>query len=485
MYQLGYRKVVVPAAEIANLQPPQQQQQQQQQQATPQQLLQQQQQQQQQPPIQPPVPFGAPQQGQQAQGQPTANNNNNNKPVVLHPSNLQYPNLEYPLTGQSISNGRGTKYLLAGTPKRKPSGRSEIVMAYQCNEQFQLIDGDNTTPVVVKLSTYKEKLRREYTNFQRIQEATGGGGGGDDSAVTNNNRINHNHNDDHPFVRCYDFFPVCEGSIKYAQHSAIVLEKGYEDLREYEYRLQVRDDPEYPIPTTIDPCVVQEALRVAAKGLHTLHTKARLVYTDLKAENLILMRDQEPISIPMMDDDDQQQQQPVVVVDLAPIKGIDLESCIPIRGNPLDYTPEASPPEFARYHLNGNPYDFVLDYSYDVWSFGMLAFELATGRPYFRGKTPEEIMRILGDANFVPPRLEDACGDANANSNANSNACHDELLADLMASCLRIDPRRRLSSSKLLQHRYFKQSPVRRGGNGNADNNDNSVVSTFMGGTFW
>ena len=87
------------------------------------------------------------------------------------------------------------------------------------------------------------------------------------------------------------------------------------------------------------------------------------------------------------------------------IKGIDLESAMPIRGNPLDYTPEASPPEFARMSLEGRAYDFVLDYSYDVWSFGMLAYELATGRAYFRGKTPTQIINKLGHPEFIPPEV--------------------------------------------------------------------------------
>jgi len=478
-YQLGYRKRIIPAAEIANLQPTLQQQ-----------TLQQQQQQQQQQ-----LTF----QQQTLQQQQS--------PPPLHPSNLQYPDLEFPLTGQSISNGRGTKYVLAGTPKRKPSGRSEIVMAYKCDEQKNICD--TSTPVVVKLSTHKVKLEREYENYMKIQKDNNNGdnynydngdnnnnkqswgmwfgGGGSNNNDSNNNPSSSSStpallppsSPSDPFVRCYDFLPVCEGSIKYAQHSALVLEKGHEDLREYEFRLQVQDDPEYPLPTTIDDTVVRDALKVAAKGLHALHTKGRLVYTDLKAENLILMQP------PVLDGDTDGNGDGAAT---ATIKGVDLESCIPVRGNPLDYTPEACPPEFAHFHLGGNPYDFVLEYSYDVWSFGMLAYELATGRPFFRGKTPQEIMQALADPGFVPPELPLQPAQTTETTTQQQQQEDNSALGDLIRSCLRMDPKRRIPVSKILKHRYFHPELRYGGAWGGRERVEPAGApeqQQFLGGTFW
>ena len=43
------------------------------------------------------------------------------------------------------------------------------------------------------------------------------------------------------------------------------------------------------------------------------------------------------------------------------VKGIDLESAVRHKGNPEDYSPEATPPEFAEAFLAGDGPDFVLD----------------------------------------------------------------------------------------------------------------------------
>ena len=340
--------------------------------------------------------------------------------------------LDVPLTGESISNGRGTKYLLAGSPKRKPSGRSEIVLAYKCDDSLQVCD--SVTPYVIKLSTNKDKLRREYENYRRVQEQFENNGGWNPLSMFEQQGSSK----EDPFVTCFDFLPVCEGSIKYAQHSALVMEKGHEDLRDYEFGLQANDDPEYQRVTTMDPSVVMSSLLVAAQCVDVLHSRARLVWTDLKAENLIFMEPQEA------ENDGR-------IGKVMPIKGIDLESAIPYRGNPLDYTPEACPPEFAKFHLQGNAYDFILDYSYDVWSFGMLAYELATGSAYFRGKTPTEIMDILADDNFEPPL-------ANEHNQRDLYMVPNPALRDLIRSCLQIDPRKRIPVKNILKHPYFQQN---------------------------
>ncbi|KAL3908977.1 MAG: hypothetical protein SGILL_008273, partial [Bacillariaceae sp.] len=301
----------------------------------------------------------------------------------------QYQQLEFPLTGETISNGRGTKYLLAGRPKRKPSGRSEIIMAYKSDSNLEPV-GD---PVAVKLSTHKDKLTREFNNYQKIQKSVPWGSNGHDA-----------------FVKCYDFLPVLEGNFKYAQHSALVLEKGVEDLREYKSKNGAMSE-----------ATTNAALLTAAKCLETVH-KSRLVYTDLKAENLISM------------------DEPTDSGDIM-FKGVDLESAIPYRGNPIDYTPEASPPEFAVCYLGGEAYDFNLEYNYDIWSFGMLAYELGTGRSFFAKKQPAHIMKQLGQG-FTPPNVD--------------AAIEDPKLCDLINKCLHMDPKQRLTASQIVNHPYFK-----------------------------
>ena len=275
----------------------------------------------------------------------------------VHPMNKLYPHLKYPLTGQLISNGLGTKYLLAGVPKRKPSGRSTIVKAYLSDDQARPIDTNKV--YVIKLSTNTDKLKREYDNYCRIQHGLSNNiidantigsnpGGGDwignmvsqlvfDSRSTTQSYEQYQQSvtdEKNPFVKCYDFFPSCQGSIMYAQHSALVMEKGYKDLRDHVLKLQHQEQQKQdsssissssavsPNKVTMAPYLIQRSLLTAAICLNTLHTKARLVYTDLKAENLVFM-DQQNI-----DSEDGE------VV----IKGIDLESCIPNGGHPIDYT---------------------------------------------------------------------------------------------------------------------------------------------------
>jgi len=304
--------------------------------------------------------------------------------------------LELPLTGESIGSGSGsgTRYFLAGKSKRKPSGRSEIVMAYKANANLEPA-GD---PVALKLSTHKDKLDREYSNYQKIQKI-GMLGLGDNGGQA--------------FVRCYDFLPVLEGSFKYAQHSALVLERGGSyDLREYRSKCG-----------SMDGETMKRALLTAARCVESLH-KSRLIYTDLKAENLI-----------SMENSNSGNEEQIL------FKGVDLESAIPVKGNPVDYTPEASPPEFAVKYLQGEAYDFVLDYSYDIWSFGMLAYELGSGRGFFDKKQPAHIMKLLAN-DFQPPRV--------------AEVIEDEKLCDLIIKCLTIDPRKRPTASQLVNHPYFR-----------------------------
>ena len=121
------------------------------------------------------------------------------------------------------------------------------------------------------------------------------------------------------------------------------------------------------------------------------------------------------------------------------IKGIDLESAMKVRDHPIDYTPEATPPEFAKEFVSGDPHHFVLDYSFDVWSFGMLAYELATGVGYFDGNSPDTIMQKLSNHNVPNPNI----------------GIEDDDLADLLAQCLALDPKHRPSAQKIARHKYF------------------------------
>jgi serine/threonine protein kinase len=163
---------------------------------------------------------------------------------------------------------------------------------------------------------------------------------------------------------------------------------------------------------------LRDAASSAAQCLQAVH-QSGLVWTDMKTENF-------------------------VVTAGGDVKGIDLESAMPFRDNPVDYSPEATPPEFAAAYLEGDGPYFVLEYNYDMWSFGMLLYEMATGRGYFDGKTPVAITKILKDG----PTIE--LDDVEINGQ----------LRDLMRQCLQLNPRKRPNIAQVLLHPYFLTSGI-------------------------
>lgn len=128
-----------------------------------------------------------------------------------------------------------------------------------------------------------------------------------------------------------------------------------------------------------------------------------------------------------------------IVTEEGQVKGIDLESAMPVRDNPVDYSPEATPPEFAKAFLAGDGPYFVLEQSYDLWSFGMLLYELSTGRGYWDGKSPVQITKALRAEPEID--LEDIDIDKN--------------LKDLISRCLDLNPRKRPNIVQVLLHPYF------------------------------
>jgi serine/threonine protein kinase len=128
-----------------------------------------------------------------------------------------------------------------------------------------------------------------------------------------------------------------------------------------------------------------------------------------------------------------------VVLEGGSVRGIDLESAMPVKDNPVDYSPEATPPEFAEAFLDGDGPYFTLEYNYDVWSLGMMLYELATGRGYFDGKAPIAITRLLKARPAIDLSREDM----------------DKNLKDLVQRCLNVDPVRRPNILQILLHPYF------------------------------
>lgn len=121
------------------------------------------------------------------------------------------------------------------------------------------------------------------------------------------------------------------------------------------------------------------------------------------------------------------------------IKGIDLESAVPARGPPIDYSAEACPPEFALELKAGRGLDFQVQYNYDIWSYGILLYELAVGKSIWGGKSDGAITNQL-----VTPGFDIDVSDV-----------PDNQLRSLIQDCLSLDPNRRPGITQLLLHPYF------------------------------
>ena len=283
------------------------------------------------------------------------------------------------LTGKTA--GANGKYLLAGSARPSRNNRSMLYTAYQSDSNGRP-KGD---ALAIKASSNKDGMERERANYLKV---TGGFG---------NFRKG-------MFASQRDYLPEAGGSLG-SKQSALVIERGVDDLRNYVFKRGPMTGRE-----------LRNAASSAVQCVEALHS-AGLVWTDLKTENFIIVPAKG--STPMV------------------VKGIDLESAMPVKQNPVDYSPEACPPEFALKHLVGESSDFTLEYSYDIWSLGMFLFELTTGQGYFAADTPTSIMKKL-------PGLEPAI-----------DGIPDKNMADLISKCLLSEPERRPTAAQVLIHPYF------------------------------
>ena len=269
------------------------------------------------------------------------------------------------------------QYLLSGKASRSTSGKSFIYKAFLADEDG-LPKGD---PWTVKLSNNWEAIEREADNYAKITKAGLWRG---------------------QFVSLIDFLPTASVvTKKFRNQSALVMERGVTDLKRY-----------ISVNGPLQGKELRDAASAAAQCIQAIHGSG-LVWTDMKSENF-------------------------VVTSTGEFKGIDLESAMAVKDNPVDYSPEGTPPEFARAFLAGDGPYFVLQYNYDIWSLGMIFYEMAVGKGYFQGKTPVVITKMLRDG----PEID-------------LSAVPDRQLRDLIGKCLQLDPRKRPGILQILLHPYF------------------------------
>lgn len=296
------------------------------------------------------------------------------------------------LSGLTIGNG---KYLLVGQSSRSTSGKSQIWTAYR-SDSNGAPKGDELT---VKLSANYDALKREDKNYEKIT-----------SNIISRGR----------FVEKFDFLDYAQANARgYDNFSALVIEKGVMDLKELLAARAGRG---------LTGKAMRDAAASAGQCIQAMHL-SKMVWTDLKTENFVTTDQMEDI---------------ISSNGGLTVKGIDLESARAFGRTPVDYSPEACPPEFAEAFLSGNAMNFAVGPKYDMWSLGMMLFELSTGRPYFFRKSPTIITTTLRNPSFQ----------------ADVSSVEDPKLRDLISRCLQTDPRNRPSIAQFLIHPFFTTTGI-------------------------
>ncbi len=176
------------------------------------------------------------------------------------------------------------------------------------------------------------------------------------------------------------------------------------------------------------PLGVGDSVRWTAQalgGLAAVHD-AHMAHRDIKPENIFLVEDADGVY--------------PKIVDFGLSKNVGLhrdsstahlKSVIPTSENLITGTPEYMSPEQARGRQD-------IDVRTDVWSMGVVLFELLTGKQPFGGEAVGDL--LLAIMTEDAPRLTDIRADLGGE------------LSDFIAKCLARDPNDRFSNARAMRH---------------------------------
>lgn len=303
---------------------------------------------------------------------------------------------------QTIANG---KYILAKKPRQSSTNRSMIYRAYLSDAEGK----PTGTELAIKV-TDEETLVRENRNYDLV--TFGPISGRFVNKVDYLTELNAN-------------FDIQTASGDLVNQSALVMEAGRGDLKDILQERNFRG---------LEGRALRDAAKAAAKCVLAMHSHG-YVWTDVKTDNFVLFGSEEGATTGS--DSDSKVGSDAV----STVKGIDVESAVPLWSDPISYSLDACPPEFMR-GLDDEGYDedFVLQFSFDIWGYGMVLYEIATGRRYFYGKGARQMNRELSSEDFE----------------ADVSDVPDEKLRDLIQQCLSSDPKKRPNILQVLRHPYFK-----------------------------
>ncbi|MBI1841658.1 MAG: serine/threonine protein kinase [Verrucomicrobia bacterium] len=169
---------------------------------------------------------------------------------------------------------------------------------------------------------------------------------------------------------------------------------------------------------------VAKLVTTVARAVHYAHTHG-VLHRDLKPENILLDRQGDPH-----------------ITDFGLARRLDVESSFTGSGEMLG-TPTYMPPEQASGVKR-------LTTAADVYSIGVLLYELLTGRPPFLGATAMEVLMQVRDQAPIPPQQ--------------LNPELDRDLSTLCLKCLEKNPNSRYSSAEALVDdldRWLRGEPIR------------------------
>ena len=333
-------------------------------------------------------------------------------------SSKPVPTKDYDLNGKVLGS-KNADYLLVGNLVRSSSKRSQIYYAYKADK-----DGNPSgRRLITKLQTSDERLSRESKNYNRVFSKARVLFALDGANSCYVRKVG--------YVQNKDLSSSTTGVPNGV--SALILESGDQNLRAY---LSERK-------SGLSGSDLRRAAYNIVRCIEAMHSSG-LVWTDLKTENFVVMSSGNgPPSV----------------------KGIDLESAVPVKSSPEDYSPEACPPEFAMAEKAGEGYQFKCLKNYDTWSAGMVFYELATGKSYFAGQSEGNMLNMLATAgreggknavkNAVNTGKQTIVDPNNSNTLKGLDAIEDSGFRNLVKSCLSINPNKRPSIGQILLNPYF------------------------------
>lgn len=238
----------------------------------------------------------------------------------------------FSLTGASI--GPNGKYLISGNPRQSSGRAAKIWTAYVADPNnpdvpagFENGDASGVQKLTMKLSPDVYRLQLENSNYNKVQSGLFKG----------------------RFVKKIEYMENVQSnkSVMDGKFAALVMESG-----QYDLKALLASRKGLPLRGR----ALRDAASAAGQCIQAVHS-SNLVWTDLKTENFIVVNNNNFDKVGDIDGK----------LGLPGVRGIDLESVIAKGGNPIDYTPEACPPEFAKAYMGGYAGEFILNYSYDMW----------------------------------------------------------------------------------------------------------------------